>query len=447
MNKYQILEWLMIDTEENADQIYHAEDNDHIDLTDLLLDLNNGRPISLPEKLPKTPAKMIPALKRHFKDNVTRISLVLNRYFPEQYLFYHVSPLEQEIFAGLEFFSDIVPEFAALRFQRVGRTGFNRYEILNNALLAFSKIYWPELKKPQSYVSYFLYEGLGRLFSESDEYPRYWVMASTVENFEALDEQDTVEWSGRKDMKTGDLVFMYRASPRSAITGLFRVTGDPVFDPWTGWGGFWIEMKRVCSLPDIPFATMKADSILSTWSSIRKHFNGTVTEPVPPAVYNRLLDFIPKEVKVEHQLVPEPVIAGAQPSGQFVSEAEFEAVKIAPMLQQWNFKIKAQYPCRVRVGGQLHTGWVDFLVSDDRGQLTLFENKLRIINPKDLERAVEQAKSYALHLSLPSFVVAAPEGFWVYAIEKNHACLVETYPTSEKVDFDKMKQQLLSLRS
>ena len=56
---------------------------------------------------------------------------------------------------------------------------------------------------------------------------------------------------------------------------------------------------------------------------------------------------------------------------------------------------------------------------DEAGPLTLFEDKLRILNDQALARARDQGKSYALMLGLPSFVVAAPEGLWIYALQGN----------------------------
>jgi hypothetical protein len=187
--------------------------------------------------------------------------------------------------------------------------------------------------------------------------------------------------------------------------------------------------------------------VLGKWGTVKKNFTGTITEPVPPFIYNRLLDSIPVQIRTEHKLEPEPVLPKVGRSGQFVDENEFEQEIIKPLLKQWNFKAKPQFPCRVRVGGQVHAGRVDFFVSDDRGPLTLFENKRKIINNRDRQAAVEQARSYALHLGLPSFVVAAPEGFWIYAISRNEENLVKHYPATASIDYVDMKQQLLKLRS
>jgi hypothetical protein len=133
-------------------------------------------------------------------------------------------------------------------------------------------------------------------------------------------------------------------------------------------------------------------------------------------------------------LNPEPVATKGR-SGQFTSEADFEEKVIEPMLKRWGFKYKPQYACRFRIGSQNHRGRVDFYVSDKDGSLTLFEDKFRIFNDEDLKLAVNQAKSYALLLGMPSFVVASPEGLWLYSLSKNEETLVK------KLVFDEIDQK------
>lgn len=452
MNKLLVLNWLLHDANEYADDFYSAisESRKDVPLEEALRELNNWRDITLPPSLPKTPDKMIPALRKHFKDNVTFISLVLNHYFPEEYLYYRVSALEEEIFEGFEFFSEIIPEFSALDFRGVGRKAFDRYLRLNKALWEFASLVWPELdlKQSQNRLAYLLYQGLGELFLEKSDYNRYWIMATQERYFEHLDSGEDVEWSGRKEMQKGDLIFMYRTAPRSAITDIYQVKDEPYLDPWAEWGGFVVFMEKVCAIQDIPFAEMKADHILGKWGLVRRNFQGTVTEPVPYSMYNRLLDKIPKAMRKDHDLEYEPV-ATMESSGQFASEAEFEEAIIVPLLKHWGLKYQAQYPCLFRVGSQYHSGKVDFLVSDAAGPLTLFEDKLRIISDGELKPAVDQAKSYALLLGLPSFVVASPEGMWLYALDRNRETLAKQIPFSEfkGQQEEEFRDTLLRLRS
>ncbi len=92
---------------------------------------------------------------------------------------------------------------------------------------------------------------------------------------------------------------------------------------------------------------------------------------------------------------------------------------VEPLLRRWGFKYQRQHPCLFYIGSQSQRTRVDFFVSDSRGPLTIFEDKFRILGEKELMLAVVQAKSYALQLGLPSFVVASPEGLWLYSLNRN----------------------------
>jgi hypothetical protein len=443
MNEKMVLDWLLEDTRKNADGWYRPIRQ----METALYELNNQQEKPLPSSLPRREADMIRVLRKHFNNNVTYISLVLNHHFPDRYLFYRVSSLEQEIFAGFNFLKPVVPQLA-FSFSRVGGTGFSRYLQLNQALLDFARTHWPKDREPQKKLAYFLYQGLGRLFQEKPtvHHRRYWVMATKERFFEELDAEKEAVWSGRKEMQAGDLAFIYRADPVKAMTDIYRVQSEPRFDPWGGWGGFWVSMEKVCAIEPIPFAEMKSDAVVGQYSIVKRNFVGTITEPVPPVIYNGLLEKISSAVRARYKLEPEkvailvsppgrpeeppelsqlPTLATPELSGRFALEADFEEKVIVPLLKQWNFKHHAQYGCPAWIGSQEHKLWVDFLVSDDQGPLTLFEDKWRIMGDKELKPAVGQAKSYALLLGLPSFVVASPEGMWLYALDGNQERLEE----------------------
>ncbi len=94
---------------------------------------------------------------------------------------------------------------------------------------------------------------------------------------------------------------------------IYQVIDEPTFSPWTEWGGFGVNMDKVCAIDDISLVEMLRDSILGQWGTARKHFQGTITEPMPHSIYNRLLDKLPKETRQRYDLKPEPV---AQPEIQ-----------------------------------------------------------------------------------------------------------------------------------
>jgi len=445
MNKGLLFHWFLQDIEKNRqDYIKCLEKNlgenynitriKNLQLKEALCILNNDKEIFLPPSLPRKPDKIIPILRKHFDDNVTFISLILNYYFPNQYFFYHVSKSEPEVFQGFRFFAEIVSQFD-FTFNSVGTNGFTRYLELNEKLMNFAHIHWPETREPQTHLCYLLYQGLGNLFLEKSDYHRYWIMATHEKYFWALDSGDDVIWSGRKEMQADDLVFMYRTAPCSAITNIYRVKDEPIFNPWNGYGGFDVNLKYLCAVEDITFSEMKNDPIIGQWGIVKRRFVGTVTEPIPHSVYNRLLTKISEKIQKKHHLEPEPVVITASCSGQFALEEDFEEEVIAPLLRRWGFKYKQRYICPFQIGSQDHLGRVDFYVSDQNGPLTLFEDKLRILNDKDLKKAIDQAKSYALLLGLPSFVVASPEGLWLYGLNKNVGSLVK------EISIDAMSNQ------
>lgn len=440
MNKNQVLNWLLDDAEKYADEYYENHENN---LEEDLYQINIRKKIELPPSLPKNKDEMIPVIRKHFKDNINFISMVLNHYFPEEFIFYRVSKLEDEIFQGLEFLKYDIPS------NKLGTKNFDRYLELNEILINLAHEQWPGLKNPQKRISFFLYQGLANLFLEKSDYNRYWIMATKEDHFKTLDSSDGIQWSGRKEMQQGDLVFMYRTAPRKAITDIYRVTDDPGYDPWWPWG-FKVPLEKLADIKDITFSAMRSDQIIGQWSVIKRQFQGVITEPIPHKIYNELLMKLPEDVKQKFNLKPEPVLEGGH-SGQYTSEQEFEEELIIPLLKQCGFQYQYQYPQIVHVGSQQMHCRVDFYVRDEKGPLTLFEDKLRIINDLDhdldLKSAVGQAKSYALMLGLSSFVVASPEGIWIYKLNKNQEELVKKFNSNEVQFHDaEIRKLFLDLR-
>ncbi len=163
---------------------------------------------------------------------------------------------------------------------------------------------------------------------------------------------------------------------------------------------------------------MKKDDALKQWNFVKMQSQGTITDPVPHSVFNHILEKIDKDVLDKYNIKPEP-LADTTYSGQFSTEEEFEDKIIEPMLVRWGLKFQRQYPCDFVIGSQSHYCQIDFLVRDGNGPITLFENKLRISSEKELFKAMLQAKSYSLQMGIENFVVASPEGFWIYSLSKN----------------------------
>jgi hypothetical protein len=195
---------------------------------------------------------------------------------------------------------------------------------------------------------------------------------------------------------------------------------------------------------------MKHDEVLKHWSFVKTSSQGVSTAPMPYFAYNRLLELIDKNIKEKFDLISEITSITPQPNDiiEFKDEKEFEDKIIDPLLKHWGFKHQRQYPCEFVVGSQRHTCQVDYLVKDSNNEnITLFENKIRIANEKELKRAVSQAKSYALQLGLGGFVIASPEGFWVYGLEKNKEVSIAKIASDNVSEIEKMKSLISKLNA
>lgn len=452
MNGEHILSWLIEDADRNAEECY--PDIWEYKLEDYLFELNSRRDIGLPEGIsPSSPPnedKTILILKETFKNKISLITLALNYLYPEKYIFYRVSALENEIFSGFKFLSDIYDKFQ-FTFYKIGQSkdSFDNYLKLNEAMLSFASDAWPETKGKSVHkkINFFLYQGLGNLFLERNGYNRYWIMATGEEYHDELDKEKEVIWSGRKEMQMGDLVFMYRQAPRKAIADIYSVSQPPYFDPYGGWGGFWVPLKKIMPIKDITMVDMKHDPILGNWGFAKCSSQGVVTAPVPYSIYNRLLEIIGKDKYEKYGLAPEP-LAKTLNSGQYATEEEFEDEVLEPLFRHWGFKFERQYPCYFNIGTQYHTCFVDFLVHDSKGIVTLFEDKIEIRDDAQLQKAILQAKSYSLLLGINNFVVASPEGFWIYKLDRNNEILLEKISSDEfKEKEELMRDSIIKLRN
>ncbi|MCJ7444264.1 MAG: EVE domain-containing protein [Methanotrichaceae archaeon] len=359
--------------------------------------------------------------------------------------------LENEIFAGFKFFSDIITEFN-FPFSKIGegKQSFENYLQINRALHVFANIVWldlNDLKSIQKRIHYFIYNGLGSLFLTRNDYNQYWIMSSGERDFEYLDTEPEIGWSGREEMQKGNLVFMYRQTPRKAITDIYQVDEDPYFDPFGGWKGFWVSLKKITPIKDITMVEMKHDESLKHLGFVKVSSQGVSTAPMPYFAYNRLLELIDKDIRDKHNLQPEITANFALPN-EFATETEFEDSVIEPLLKHWGFKHQRQFSCEFIIGSQHHTCQVDFLLKDSNNEdITLFENKIRIANEKELTKAVAQAKSYALQLGMGGFVVASPEGFWVYKLDRNREIPIAQIAADKVKEIEELKSLILKFRA
>ena len=369
----------------------------------------------------KDSARQVEDIWTVFENRVDRASLYLHALWPDRFVFYRKMDVEEAIFECLAALSTGYPELD-LEFAAVPTCGRQEYEKLNASLQEFSRRFWPDEPKRYLKLMLLLYWVLPEVMRPATDLRRYWVgMAKHEDDIkEVLDLTPgaETEWSATYQVEKGDYYLVYCTRPVKGIAAIFRATERSRCDPAGGWKGHWVEIEKIAG-GIISLDAMKADPLLCTWGSVRKQFQGTILDQVPPAIFNRI-----RELYIEQGMAPsqleEAELDKFYESGAFADEHEFEEHRIKPLLKKLGFG-ESLYQHRVDfcIGSTKRAYWVDFLVRDDkRREVSLFEDKKAIKGYGRGADAYNQARSYALQLGLRSFVVAAPDRLKFYGRER-----------------------------
>lgn len=158
----------------------------------------------------------------------------------------------------------------------------------------------------------------------------------------------------------------------------------------------------------------------------------------------QVVGFIPEGLVA---LLAEEAAAGAVHGDGFWNPVEerLEDIVLIPLLQRWGLSFQRQAPCAVTGRGAQRRGRIDLLVYDDQQAppLTLIESKRQIRGEFDLRQAAAQAAAYAGALGLPSFVVAAPRGLWIYRRDGARVSLAQHFTSLEVHQAPERPQRLL----
>ena len=141
------------------------------------------------------------------------------------------------------------------------------------------------------------------------------------------------------------------------------------------------------------------------------------------------------------------VAEGAVTGDSFWSpvEARFEDAVLIPQLEGWGFTVQRQVACTRTGTSTPQRGRIDLLVCDGSvgTPITLIESKRRIRDEADLHQAALQAATYARSLALPTFLVAAPRGIWVYRCGRAGFGCVRHFTSLELHQAPELLHQLL----
>lgn len=158
----------------------------------------------------------------------------------------------------------------------------------------------------------------------------------------------------------------------------------------------------------------------------------------------QVIGFIPEGLL---RLLADDVARGAVSGDIFWSPVEerFEDTVMIPLLHQWGFSVERQVSCALTRQPRQQRGRIDLLVYDQPSAppLTLVESKRQIRGAQDVEQAAAQAAGYARSLALPSFVVAAPRGLWIYRNDGKSAICVRHITSLELHQAPELPRQIL----
>ena len=137
---------------------------------------------------------------------------------------------------------------------------------------------------------------------------RIWIFTTTgVESYLELEEKDEITRTSEKNVKEGDIVFIYRGSPHSNVAYFFKAKNNAYKNPNS-------KVKRDKYLVDIHqkvelqnpiiFSEMKKDPILSQWGPIKSNFIGSFFEVLPNELESFKTLILDKNPELENIIAP-----------------------------------------------------------------------------------------------------------------------------------------------
>jgi hypothetical protein len=263
---------------------------------------------------------------------------------------------------------------------------------------------------------------------------RVWIVATNDEvgefdEIDAMDETEVGAWAINRNARRGDLALMYCTKPRSAVVSLHRVLEDAHYDPFGGWNGYRAEIGEKLSVPWLTLREMKDDPVLSEWRLTRGNFQGLLQMEVPRNVWDRMRELIvaksPETAgRLSQYAESGSLVSEFKSEGETLAEKEIEDQLILPLLIELGWEsgttLKRQVAMTIKIGSgrpqRVIADFVGYAGALTSVPLLVVEAKRRIRSSADLDRAKEQAESYAGKLRCSRFCVAAPEGLWAYEL-------------------------------
>lgn len=161
---------------------------------------------------------------------------------------------------------------------------------------------WPDCPTSIEVIELKKFFGLSR---------KVWIIQA-VKSFQTqLDVYDRLKWSMSKRVTPGDILLMYRCTPVSAITDVFRFEGSNKIRGRAGWRegeAYFGAIRRVCHLGSPVFlADLRNHRVLKTASFVRRNMQGVGLHATEywPYLHDMILDRNPTVAKPLNKLRPD----------------------------------------------------------------------------------------------------------------------------------------------
>lgn len=225
-------------------------------------------------------------------------------------------------------------------------------------------------------------------------------------------ESDTVTpWQCNTDTAAGDMVVMYLRTPVSAVDSIWRSVSvgfnDPLFYYYRC-----TYIAHPTAIKRIAQKELQRDEIFKNIPIVKKNMQGINGVELKPSEYNHLVDISKANVQKLESF-------SSSVNDEFVNERSVENILIKPLLRKLRYSENDYLQqLHIEIGNHSHTLIPDFILlpSYTNGYYSAFaiiEAKFSINSKKQLEEAINQARSYARQLGAKYSLIVSKEGVWL----------------------------------
>lgn len=236
------------------------------------------------------------------------------------------------------------------------------------------------------------------------------------EYLQNISDKSICYWQGNPDSQPGDIVLLYERAPYSHISSVWQAIAPGYDDPFRYYPGM-IWVGHPVSIPPVSLEDLKCDPTWSRKGLVKANMQGISGKPCTREEYAALLAMLRGKGFDISSLPPMPQIATSS-KFPLSNERDVEEFLLEPFLKRLGLDQEhwvRQMPLRMGRGIRYYPDYVinpDVTRGYERGAF-LWEAKFRILNRKQLNAALQQARSYAMRLDCQGLGLVSGDGIWL----------------------------------